>query len=62
MKQYKEFKFLRILFALTRFGIRIITSNGNYGFNIDRLGFDIYLGFTQKCFYWKKKGVINEFR
>lgn len=53
--KYKEFKIFGILFAITKIGIRIITKRGCYGFNIDKLGLDIHLGFTQKCFYWKAK-------
>jgi len=49
---YKEFKVFRILFAIKKWGIKIITENGSYGFNIDRIGFDIYRGFVEKCYYF----------
>lgn len=47
---YKEFKVMKVLVAITKVGIHIITDKGNFGFKIDRIGFEIRTGFVTKCY------------
>jgi len=35
-------------------GIYFVTENGDFGFTVDKLGFNIKQGFMTKCYYWAR--------
>ena len=54
---YKEFKIFKKLFAITGFGIHLITDKGDYGLRIHRDCISLRSGISQKFYYYKN--ILN---
>jgi hypothetical protein len=49
---YKEFRISGKLFAISGFGISLVTDTGNYGFRIWKDAISIKYGGGERFYYW----------